>query len=148
MCVSLGKGALFLCGVEPAETPAISRSLQHRLDLSSEDSMYIDIPRTTVTEKKRTPLHGRRRYDLLHGIPCVRLCRGNRPQFALIREACQAYGLDMIEGAGYEADDVIASLALEVCCVFFVHDMRHLHRNVHVWFVVAEFENKSVIRAK
>eukprot|EP00752_Nemacystus_decipiens_P003362 g3109.t1 len=36
-----------------------------------------------------------------------------RPQFALIREACEAYGLEMVEGAGYEADDVIASLALE-----------------------------------
>lgn len=40
--------------------------------------------------------------------------RANRPQFALIRYACRAYGLEMIEGAGYEADDVIASLALEV----------------------------------
>ncbi|CAN0222404.1 unnamed protein product, partial [Ectocarpus fasciculatus] len=36
-----------------------------------------------------------------------------RPQFALIREACEAYGLDTIEGPGYEGDDVIASLALE-----------------------------------
>ena len=42
-------------------------------------------------------------------------CRASRPQFALIRKACQAYGLEMVEGAGYEADDVIASLALEVC---------------------------------
>lgn len=37
-----------------------------------------------------------------------------RPQFALIRKACEAYGLETIEGAGYEGDDVIASLALEV----------------------------------
>lgn len=42
-------------------------------------------------------------------------CRASRPQFALIRKACQAYGLEMVEGAGFEADDVIASLALEVC---------------------------------
>lgn len=41
-------------------------------------------------------------------------CGASRPQFALIRRACEAYGLEMIEGAGYEADDVIASLALEV----------------------------------
>ena len=45
----------------------------------------------------------------------VWLRRASRPQFALIRKACEAYGLEMIEGAGYEADDVIASLALEVC---------------------------------
>lgn len=32
----------------------------------------------------------------------------------MIRKACEAYGLEMVEGVGYEADDVIASLALEV----------------------------------
>ena len=37
-----------------------------------------------------------------------------RPQFALIRSACEAYGLGVVEGVGFEADDVIASLALEV----------------------------------
>ncbi|CAM9139113.1 unnamed protein product, partial [Laminaria digitata] len=36
-----------------------------------------------------------------------------RPQFALIRSACEAYGLDIVEGVGFEADDVLASLALE-----------------------------------
>eukprot|EP00903_Cladosiphon_okamuranus_P018931 g17412.t1 len=36
-----------------------------------------------------------------------------RSQFTLIRRACDAYGLEVIEGAGYEADDVIATLALE-----------------------------------
>ncbi|CAM9489835.1 unnamed protein product [Ectocarpus sp. 8 AP-2014] len=36
-----------------------------------------------------------------------------RPQFALVRQACEAYGLETIEGPGYEGDDVIASLALE-----------------------------------
>ncbi|CAM9408555.1 unnamed protein product [Pylaiella littoralis] len=36
-----------------------------------------------------------------------------RPQFALIKEACQAYGLETVEAVGFEADDVIASLALE-----------------------------------
>lgn len=40
--------------------------------------------------------------------------RLRRPQFALIRSACEAYGLDIVEGVGYEADDVLASLALEV----------------------------------
>lgn len=43
--------------------------------------------------------------------PSLTLCR---PQFALIRSACKAYGLDIVEGVGFEADDVIASLALEV----------------------------------
>jgi len=38
----------------------------------------------------------------------------HRPQFGFVRKACQAYGLEVIEGAGYEADDVIATLALEV----------------------------------
>ncbi|CAN0540318.1 unnamed protein product, partial [Ectocarpus sp. 12 AP-2014] len=36
-----------------------------------------------------------------------------RPQFALVRKACEAYGLETIEGPGFEGDDVIASLALE-----------------------------------
>ncbi|CAN0541035.1 unnamed protein product, partial [Scytosiphon promiscuus] len=36
-----------------------------------------------------------------------------RPQFALIRSACEAYGLDIVEGIGYDADDVLASLAVE-----------------------------------
>ncbi|CAM9756081.1 unnamed protein product [Hapterophycus canaliculatus] len=31
----------------------------------------------------------------------------------MIKRACEAYGLEMIEGLGYEADDIIASLALE-----------------------------------
>ncbi|CAM9227746.1 unnamed protein product, partial [Ascophyllum nodosum] len=36
-----------------------------------------------------------------------------RPQFALIKRACEAYGLDVFESQGYEADDVIASLAFQ-----------------------------------
>lgn len=39
---------------------------------------------------------------------------GHRPQFALIKKACEAYGLETVEGTGFEADDAIASFALEV----------------------------------
>ncbi|CAM9201306.1 unnamed protein product [Choristocarpus tenellus] len=35
------------------------------------------------------------------------------PQFSLIREACEAYGLRVVDQSGFEADDVIASLAAQ-----------------------------------
>ena len=35
------------------------------------------------------------------------------PQFALVREAADAFGVAQVEAAGYEADDVIATLAKE-----------------------------------
>ena len=33
------------------------------------------------------------------------------PQFALVREAARAFGLPVIDEAGYEADDLIATYA-------------------------------------
>ena len=35
------------------------------------------------------------------------------PQFALVREAAEAFGIDQVEAEGWEADDVIATLAMQ-----------------------------------
>ncbi|CAM9927136.1 unnamed protein product, partial [Sphacelaria rigidula] len=36
-----------------------------------------------------------------------------KPQFALVRQACEAYGFEVVRGPGFEADDVIAAVTLQ-----------------------------------
>ena len=91
-------------------SPSLARTTANSNDPSSPSSSFVCPRIVMVFDSKDAPTFRREMYpDYKANRPELPI--DLEPQFDLVRQACRAYGLVQIEAPGYEADDVMATLA-------------------------------------